>query len=341
MPGSFNMFRNAIYIAVFAILTMLSGSCEKNVDIDIGETDAMIVVNGVLMADSTVKIYLSRTRHILDNNELNSLTNATVEITNAEGVSEQLELGDGQLYRTDQMEIIPGMEYTLTASVPGYNDVEASTFIPVNVPIARFDTSRVYDDYGETMVEFEIVLDDPPGVNNYYMLSIRSHLQYFNTEYSYYLDTLYVDTEKDTVVVGYVRDSVVYKDVRNESVWFESENLAIEQQESYSSRVIFSDRLFDGKTYTIRGRFNTWFLYGVNDSASIDVSLQTIDSHYFKYIDSRTDHYYARNDPFAVPVIVHNNIQNGVGILGAMSSDMVSFKLAPVIPEWEREFLDK
>ncbi|MEX0980953.1 MAG: DUF4249 domain-containing protein [Bacteroidales bacterium] len=341
MSETYRIFRSGVYPAIFAILIILSGSCEKNVDIDIGETDAMIVVNGVLMADSTVRIYLSRTRHILDNNEINSLTNATVELSDAEGNTEQLLLGDGQLYRSDQMNIEPGKEYTIRASVPGYNDVEASTVIPVNVPIASFDTSRVYDDYGETMVEFEIILDDPPGVDNYYMISIKSHLQYFNTEYLYYLDTLYVDQEKDTVVVGYVRDSVVYKDVRNESIWFESENLAIEQEDSYSSRVIFSDRLFDGKTYTIRGRFNTWFLYGVNDSSTIDVSLQTIDSHYYKYIDSRTDHYYARNDPFAVPVVVHNNIQNGVGILGAMSSDQVSFKLAPVVPDWEREYLYK
>lgn len=339
MSESSKIFRNGLYAAIFTLVTILTGSCEKNVDIDIGETEPMIVMNGVLMADSTIQIYLSRTRHILDNNQINSLTSATVEITNARGESEQLVLGDGQLYRTDKMSIQPGEEYVIRASAPGYNDVEATTVIPVNVPIARFDTSRVYDDYGETMVEFEIVLDDPPGLNNYYMLSIRSHLQYFNTEYSYYLDTLYVDTEKDTVVVGYVRDSVVFKDVRNESIWFESENLAIEQEDFYSSRVIFSDRLFDGKSYTIRGRFNTWFLYGINDSAKIDVSLQTIDSHYFKYIDSRTDHYYARSDPFAVPVVVHNNITNGVGILGAMSSDMVSFKLAPVIPEWEREFL--
>jgi hypothetical protein len=329
------------YTGALLMLVILFGSCEKNVDIDIGDTEPMIVLNGVLKADSTIEIYLSRTRHILDNTEINSLLNATVEISDEEGNSEELEIGAGNLYRTDQLSVQHGKTYTIRASAPGYNDVEATTIIPESVPIARFDTSTVYNDWGEDMIEFSIVLDDPPGVENYYMISIRSDLKYYHTEYSYYLDTLYVDPEKDTVVIGYVRDSVVYKDVRNESVWFESENLAIEQTDSYSSRVIFSDRLFDGRTYTIRGRFNTWFLYGVNDSATIDVSLYTIDSHYYRYIDSRADHYYARNDPFAVPVIVYSNIQNGVGILGAMAVDKHTFKLAPFIPPWEKEIYYK
>ncbi len=325
------------YTCALLMLVILFGSCEKNVDIDIGDTEPMIVMNGVLKADSTVEIYLSRTRHVLDNTEINSLLSASVEITDDDGNSEALVLGPGNLYRTDQMNIQSGKVYTINASAPGYNDVEATTMIPESVPIARFDTSRVYDDWGEDMIEFSLVLDDPPDVENYYMISIRSDLNYNHTEYFYYLDTLYVDYEKDTAVIGYIRDSVVYKEIRNESIWFESENLAIEQTDSYSSRVIFSDRLFDGRTYTIRGRFSTWFLWGINDSATIDVSLYTIDSHYFRYIDTREDHYYARNDPFAVPVIVHSNIQNGVGILGAMAVDNYTIKLAPFNPTWEKE----
>jgi hypothetical protein len=324
------------YSGVLVLLTTLFSACEKNIDIDIGDTDPMIVVNGVLKADSAVEIYLSRTRHILDNNEINSLLNASVEISDEEGNSEALVLGSGNLYRTDQMNIQPGKTYTIRASAPGYGDVEATTLVPERVPIARFDTSTVYNDWGDDMIEFAIELDDPPGVENYYMISISTQLSFSYKEYSYYLDTLYVDLEKDTVVVGYVRDSVVFTNVQNENIWFESENLAIEQQESYTSRVIFSDRLFDGRSYTIRGRFNTWFLQGISDSAAIDVRLQTIDSHYYKYIDSREDHYYARNDPFAVPVIVHSNILNGVGILGAMSDEKYSFNLAPFIYDWER-----
>jgi hypothetical protein len=331
------MRQNSKLAGVFVLLTIIFGACEKNIDIDIGDTDPMIVLNGVLKADSTVEIFLSRTRHILDNNEINSLLNASVEISDEEGNSEALLLGSGNLYRTDQMNIQSGKAYTIRASAPGYNDVEATTSVPERVPIARFDTSTVYNDWGEDMIEFSIELDDPPGVENYYMISISTQLSFSYKEYSYYLDTLYVDLEKDTVIVGYVRDSVIFTDVRNENVWFESENLAIEQQESYTSRVLFSDRLFDGKSYTIRGRFNTWFLWGISDSSTIDVRLQSIDSHYYKYIDSRVDHYYARNDPFAVPVIVHSNIQNGVGILGAMTDEKYSFKLAPFNYEWEEE----
>lgn len=322
------------YTILLILVVLILGACEKNVDIDIEVIDPMIVMNGVLQVDSTVVIYLSRTRHILDNSEINVLTNATVHITDSEGNSEQLVYGTGQLYRTDQMFIESGKEYTITASAPGYNDAEGTCIIPETVPVVKFDTSTIVNEWGEKMIAFEVVFDDPAGVENFYMLSIRSQVEYANTQYMYYEDTLYVDQEKDTVVVGYVRDSVVFRDVQNQSVWFESEDLAIEQYDYRTNRIIFSDRLFNGRRYSVKGIFNTWFLYGASDTAIVDIHLQSIDNHYFKYINSRVDHYYAKSDPFAVPVVVHNNIQNGLGILGGMSSETTTIKLAPLNYEW-------
>ena len=323
------------YSSVVFLIAALTISCEKNIDIDIDEIDSMIVLNGVLREGNGVTIYLSRTRHILDNMQISALTDATVEITDEDGNTVPLTYGENQLYRAEAMTIEAGKQYTVSASAEGYESVSATTMIPEAVTMVKLDTLSSVDEWGEKMIDFTVVFDDPAGVENYYMLSVRSDYQVSYIDYSYYLDTLYVDLEKDTVVMGYRRDSVEYIEIRKDNVWFESENLAIENEDNFSNRIIFSDRLFDGKRYSLTGRFYTWFLYEAKDSATIHIDLQTIDSHYYKYIDSRTDHYYAKNDPFAVPVVVHNNIESGVGILGAMAVDSDSITLPALSYRWE------
>lgn len=233
------------------------------------------------------------------------------------------------------MTIEPGKEYTVTATAPGYNAITATSRIPEPVSIVRLDTTSSRDEYGEQMFDFTVVFDDPPAESNYYMLSVRSYYEISHIEYDYILDTLYVDAEKDTIVMGYRRDTIEYIDVRDENTWFESENLAIENEDNFQSRIIFSDKLFDGKRYSITGRFYPWFLWDANDSATVYFSLEAIDEHYYRYIDSRADHYYAKNDPFAVPVVVHSNIEDGLGILGGMSVSTDSVLLAPRSWEWD------
>jgi hypothetical protein len=328
------MRKNTKYILLVALLALFHTACEKNIDIDIDEIESMIVLNGILTEGDHVNLYISRTRHILDNMQITTLQNATVVITGEDGIADTLTYGSDQLYRTSRMTIEPGKEYTVSASATGYSSVKATSRIPEPVPMVRMDTLSSVDEWGQQMLDFTIAFDDPAAVTNYYMLTVKSHYEIAYVDFNYYLDTLYVDPEKDTVVIGYRRDSIEYIDVRNESVWFDSENLAIENEDSYQSRVIFSDKLFDGKRYSITGRFPTWFLYDAKDSATIYFSLQAIDEHYYKYIDSRADHYYAKNDPFAVPVIVHNNIENGVGILGGVSVDTDSIVLPSYSHKW-------
>lgn len=329
------MTRNIIYSITMTVALIAFAGCEKNVDIDIDEVESMIVMNGLITSDSAVSIYLTRTRHILDNMEIDVMKDATVEITDAGGNSKTLVYKNDKIYTSDQFKVEAGKEYTVTASRTGYTDVEATCTIPEKVLINRLDTASTVDEYGERRIAFKVVFDDPPGEDNYYMISVRSDKVVTYTEYFYYEDTLYVDLEKDTVVIGYTRDSTVYDNNYNDHVWFESADLAIEQWDYHSNRIIFSDKLFDGKTYSINASFYTWFLYDASDSVTLYVSLHSIDQHYFKYIDSREDHYYAKGDPFAVPVVVHSNIENGVGILGGMSVDVDSFKLAPLKYDWQ------
>jgi len=289
-------------------------------------------MNGLLEADSTVEIFLSRTRHILDNKELSSLSDADVQIQDEDGNTVTLSYLN-RLYSSGDMKIEPGKSYWITAAAQGFNDVEATCVIPESVAMRYIDTSSSFNEWGERQLSFEIAFSDPPGEKNYYMLSLQAKVEMMHFDIVQRIDTLYIDTAKDVVITGIVNDTIKYFIPRYENVWIESEDLAIEQWDYRTNNVIFSDKLFDGKEYTFNGSFYDWFLWGATDTSTLYVKLQSVDEHYFKYIDSREDHYYAKNDPFAVPVVVHNNIENGIGILGGMAASVDSLKLAPMYRE--------
>jgi hypothetical protein len=328
--------RNSIIILL--LVTLFGLSCEKNVDIDIEDLDPMIVLNGLLEADSTVEIFVSRTRHILDNKELGILSDAEVSIIDPEGTSQSLSISGGRTYSSSALIIEQGSRYRVTVEAQGFEPVEATVTVPVSIPIDQIDTASSVNEWGEQKVNFEISFTDPPGEENYYMLSLQAKVPVAYFDIIERLDTLYVDEVKDTVIMGIVYDTIEYTVPRYENLWIESEDLAIEQWDYFNNQLIFTDKLFDGKKYSFNGSYYTWFLWDAGDSATIYYQLHSVDEHYFKYVNTREDHYYAKDDPFAVPVVVHNNIENGVGILGASSASVDSMKVAPKNYPWEGDY---
>lgn len=334
------MRRKLKYFYLLPLLISLLAACEKNVEIEIDEIDPLIVMNGLLKADSSVEIALSRTRHILDNKQITGLSDATVTIRDEHGNTAVLQFGEKQNYTSHDMKITRGEKYTVTASSEGFYNASAFCVIPETVPIKYIDTVSTYSEWGEKRIDFSLAIDDPADQINYYMLSVNAYVKssYFDIVERW--DTVYVDPVKDTVIFGWVFDTTEISLSRVEPVWIESEDLAIDLWEYNSNNAFFSDKIFDGRTYTLEGSFYTWFLWDATDSSTIYFNLKSVDEHYYKYVQTREDHYYAKDNPFAVPVVVHSNIENGLGILGGLSSAVDSMRMAPVRPKWEDNMFD-
>ena len=77
---------NRKYISSIVIATTLAGfmflgiGCEKTIEIDLEDAKIRIVVNSEINPDSTIKVNVTRSRHILDNAEIVPLTDADVKI---------------------------------------------------------------------------------------------------------------------------------------------------------------------------------------------------------------------------------------------------------------------
>jgi len=331
------MIRTAIILAVTVLFTFPRG-CEKNIDIEIDEIEHMIVLNASLAPDSTVEVTLSRTRHILDQAPLTRLSGGEIELRDDQGNSVKLNEDTDGIYRTYSLLPVAGREYTITASVDGYSDVEATTRIPDLIPIAAFDTSSALDEWGNVEYNFELTIDDPGDEENFYGIYFNSVSYSASRLIEEVRDTLYVGP--DTVIVAITLDTTIILYPYYNQMYINSDDIVIEENIGGYMGIIFSDKLFNGKSYTFKGSFSDYNLMYSADTSTMYINLKSITRDYYKYLYSLEKHYVARDDFFATPVMVQTNITGGVGIFGSYSVYTDSLKFKPMEDPFPWDYVD-
>jgi hypothetical protein len=139
-------------------------------------------------------------------------------------------------------------------------------------------------------------------------------------------DTLYVS--EDTVIVNTSYGAYELEEFEDK-IWFNSDDVIIEDQ---WQSAIFSDELIDGETYSLRFSIDKWSLYG--DSITVFFDLISIDRNAYLYYLSFARHMWNQGDPFAEPVVVYTNIENGIGVFGSSSVFTKSFKMPQYNGGW-------
>ena len=321
-------------ITLIAWSVIIVSSCEKVIDIEIEEVTPMIVMNAAFTPDSLVSVHLSRTRHILDNTPITDITNGTVEIYEGALLKETLSYGVEQDYRSRTFRPSYGVEYTVKARAESFNDAEASCLIPQPVAISSVDTATATGLWDEQWVTFNLTFRDDPDEENFYRLRLFQRSAWIEYQLEEVYDTLYMDPEKDTVVMGWTIDTVEIRHPFFEPYYVISEDLIVEEQNE--GGIIFSDAYIKGEEYSFHGQ--TFPVYYGQDTATIYFYFESLSEDYFNYLKTSEKHYMARDNPFSVPVTIHNNIAGGLGVLGGYSQDVDSIIMAPLA--WDDPFLN-
>jgi hypothetical protein len=158
-------------IALAAIL--LLGGCETVVDVAIPEHTPLLVANGFFTPDADWQIQLYRSRGILDNDPYEQITDATVQILEDDAVVATLSEVYPGLYGLYQgTGAQAGHTYTLHASAPGLEAIEATDSIPTPVQIQRVEVN-----FGANIENITVHFSDPPGIKNYYQIGILQEIQ--------------------------------------------------------------------------------------------------------------------------------------------------------------------
>ncbi len=299
---------------LFPIILILSAltlsNCTKEIDFDEQDIAPRIVVNSLFTNDSVWSAHISRSVGVLDNTSYTTIDDASVNIfdENANLVTILTHQGNGLYTSPTGVSPLPNQGYTLEASATGYQGVNATNFIPPAVDIFQLDTVTSTNSNDETILEATITFQDPPNVSNYYMLEVL-------------VKGTWESWEGDSVEFREPLE-ISCDDINVETV----NRFNFGGFENTYLYLMLKDQNFDGENYTLTfsvinyAELKEFDLFG-------EIRLVNTSEAYFNYLTSFNMYQRTINNPFATPVQVYSNVNNGMGIFagGTLTSWDVQF----------------
>lgn len=299
--------KHLIIVSCLSLFSFVACETTEKID-DFPLRPSQLVVNCSFSEGSAWEFQVSKSLSVLDNAKLKLIDNATVKLFKGDLLIETLtEQNLNGWYSTGNNLPEPGQEYSIKVSSPDFEKVlYAKEITPQQIPISdvsvlirdsffyeRVDhRDRVY--YGGNVEgSFNILFTDPANTENYYALSVF----YYDSVYSEYEDSLVSWIEKRQIRIS-------------------SDDSAIENDEDNSTSLLMRDLLFDGQDYQVKIDFNDW---SARKGRDYYIELTSFNRAGYFYKKSIDDYYKAVSDPFAEPVQIFCNIENGYGIFSAYS----------------------
>jgi len=159
---------------IFLVSCTTLVSCEKVIDIELKDAEKKYVVEAILADEpGTAMVLLSQTRNFSDNNDFEEISNATVTITDDEGIVTALRETSAGKYENGSLTGKTGKSYSLKVLING-SDFTATSTIPEKV---NMDSLFITDDdlFGESKKTANVQYIDPVGLGQNYRF-----IQYVN-----------------------------------------------------------------------------------------------------------------------------------------------------------------
>lgn len=273
----------------------------NDIDIEVPEQDQKLVINldlqhGALQATT----FVARTSNIsevdptfFDNALVSLYKDGNLLIDMSYDALEQEYTAD---FDTSTLSVA---EYTVEVSnVDGLDNISATQIMPSTVSIneATFtEDGTVIEEFGfvETADEVLFEFDDPADEENFYVVRL---FQVVRNE------PLTARTEK-----------------------FISSITPLAEELTFSTGLLLNDNSFNGKKFELSLGFflDENYLFEKDEIAYLEVELSNISQDHYLYLRSLDASRNADGNPFAEPVIVHNNVENGVGIFRTTNTSII------------------
>ncbi len=282
-----------IYPLIIILLTLFNISCEKELKLNEELTKPKIVVNSFYSANDTLRVHLSESKSILQNDyiPLPNIEDATVKLfSNGTEIGTLTHQYFGH-YTLNSPFPIAGQPYELEVTHAKLDDVKSESICPKAIEIIAMDTSRIQNNF-----KLKLTIEDDVNATNYYSIKIMNTFITTN-EISpgvFQIDTL-------------VQDSwICTKDINAET----SSDPTVE---SCQNELFFNDTNFNGEVYD----FNVYM--DIYQTTKLIVVIKSINEDLFKYNKSLQLYQETNGNPFGEPVQVFTNIENGIGIFSGYS----------------------
>lgn len=275
-------------------------NCELVVDANVPKIKPRLVINGVVNSDSLLTVSITQSRYVLDNQAFfTPVENAEVKVTDEHGVQYDLLHWTGEWYRAS-VRPASGIRYTLNVSAPDFDPVVASARMPKMVAIldAKIDSSEVVHGAVNPRIPVEVTFQDQELEENYYEIRIIQRV-----------------ARKYATSDGQVREDTI----------FAVRPLLAPGGNQEDRTSIFDDTLFNGRTYTFKSEVSLQYYFPGGTVLETHLTLISISPEYYRYLTTRNLQRDTDGDPFAQPVLVFSNIENGMGIFGGYTSNEWEF----------------
>lgn len=299
----------------FLLLVIIIGAtaCTTIVDFDIPLNQPKVVVNSLFSPDSVWQLQITRSKNILDvapGSFFQPVGDAVVTILDQNGQLVETITGYsgknfGYSYK-GKTKPLPTQSYSIQVAVKNELLLQAVNKVPTHVPITSvvIDSSRFIAE-GEA-IEMKISFKDPGDEKNFYTVKF--------IEDAFYVVGSIVNNVFKGDTIRYTQE--VYFEVVTQSLTDEVNGL----------EKIMNDKLFNGKEYTFHLRLHNRYYGGLHIPRHSRVILLSISEEYYKYLTTKTLQEYTSGDPFAQPVQVFTNVENGLGIFAGYSTSVVELK---------------
>ena len=307
------------HLLSLGLIVLLAVACESPVDINILDDGPSLVVVSSFSDRSPIDVQVSVARPVLDTSFVPTVRlDASVQLFADGQYVDDLELIlDPELeYPVYSSSLIPapGINYSIEVDVPDFEVARANSTIPDPSPVQllAIQDLEIADNAIPGLVTYLftvfVAFPDQPGVQNFY------HIKIHQNKYLFELNGA------DTIVTDTVRGVLQVNPVSNDN----------DQVSSFDSGLLLTDSGFDGRD-GVRRFAGIWV--AVNPQSEklghLVLELRTVSEEYFKYYSSLSRQQQRSQTPFSEPVILSNNIENGVGVFAGYASRLDSILLIP------------
>jgi hypothetical protein len=321
------------YLPALAIMTLISVSCEEEIRFRGEKIDPKIVIYSLLQPDSMITVSVAKSHAVFEERYVpKQITDAVVKLYRDDEFVETLTyvVPEPQpeyysavpysKYVSQGVKPIYGSTYRIEVEMAGMKKASGMARLPDIVPVNGLDTIEDQQADGNILMEAKVRFSDPGGKNNFYRIAARS------AEGMYYGDKS-VPWSPGTPVSIYENDCS-YASSNDPVISPQKEEQDLFDMQIYNTYHIFSDELIAGKEYALTLELShRWPDTDYYEFSLFNFELQSITEDLYMYLRTSSAHMQTNDAYIIEPVLVFTNIENGLGVVGAMSSSTVTLKV--------------
>lgn len=289
-----NLHYILIALSIFSIFSC-ADKFVNDINIEVPETELQMVINLELNAEDTIaKTFVARTANITEA-DYTFFDDAIVELYKEDDLLAMLDynIEDNEYSANlDPSDLTVGDYRVEVSGVEGLADISATQTIHPKVNITKGSyqengTIEQYYGYAYSVDEATITIDDPGDQENYYQIKL----------------------------FGVIEDTLNNR-ITTREIFITSINPFVESGFALDG-LLLSDESFNGNNFDLSIGFGNYFASGYgsdNELRYLIAELSNISRDNYLYLLSLNAFKTSEGNPFAEPVVVHNNIDNGIGI---------------------------